>query len=113
MGSRATAVYRLFDSEGTLLYVGMSVSPERRFEEHSKKKPWWGEVDAAQTVITWYKDRFAAAVVEQQDERAGTPRYGKDQPAFGRPFLAKLAAEGYDTAPIPPPALESASAEQH
>ncbi|WP_432003969.1 GIY-YIG nuclease family protein [Streptomyces sioyaensis] len=36
MGNRSTAVYRLFDSEGALLYVGISVSPERRFEEHSK-----------------------------------------------------------------------------
>ncbi|MFD9247663.1 GIY-YIG nuclease family protein [Streptomyces sp. NPDC059556] len=105
MGARPTAVYRLFDLEETLLYVGISVSPDRRFEEHAKNKPWWNEVDRSRTVITWYRDRFAAAVVEQQDERAGTPRYGKDQPAFGRLFLAKLAAEGYDTTPIPPPSI--------
>jgi len=112
VGKRATAVYRLSDSEGALLYVGISVSPERRFEEHAKKKPWWAEVDPAKTVITWYKDRFAAAVVEQQDERAGSPRYGKDQPAFGRPLLIKLAAEGYDITPIPPPTLETDPAQQ-
>ncbi|GAB1331708.1 GIY-YIG nuclease family protein [Streptomyces sennicomposti] len=112
MGNRPTAVYRLFDAEETLLYVGMSVSPERRFEEHSKKKPWWPEVDLSKTAIAWYKDRFAAAVVEQQDERSGIPRYGKDQPAFGRPFLEQLAAEGYDTTPIAPPTAEPAAFQQ-
>ncbi|MEU4954317.1 GIY-YIG nuclease family protein [Streptomyces lavendulae] len=64
MGARPTAVYRLFNLEEALLYVGISVNPDRRFEEHSKNKPWWNEVDPSRTVITWYRDRFAAAVVE-------------------------------------------------
>ncbi|MGW0647952.1 GIY-YIG nuclease family protein [Streptomyces umbrinus] len=112
MDQRPAAVYRLLDSQGSLLYVCMSINPERRFEQHAKKKPWWAEVDPTKTVITWYKNRFAAAVVEQQNERAGAPRYGKDQLAFGRPFLEKLAAEGYDTTPIPPPTAEPVTAQQ-
>jgi hypothetical protein len=47
-----TALYRLFTSDGYLLYVGISVDPKRRFKEHHRAE-WWPEVDTARTVIEW------------------------------------------------------------
>jgi len=37
------SVYRLFDADGHLLYVGMSCDPLRRWSEHARKA-WWAEV---------------------------------------------------------------------
>jgi predicted GIY-YIG superfamily endonuclease len=40
-----TTVYRLFDSDWTLLYVGISVRPAKRMSEHSRSKEWWPLVE--------------------------------------------------------------------
>ena len=105
----ATAVYLLHDRNGSLLYVGLSACPSCRFKYHAKKRPWWDEVDPDRHLITWYKDRFAAAAMEQQNEHAASPRYGKDMPAFGRLYIKKLIIEGYDVTPISAP-LQSCQA---
>lgn len=39
-----TTLYRLYDPEGTLLYVGIAGNPGRRLQDHRRDKPWWGEV---------------------------------------------------------------------
>lgn len=39
--AEATSVYRLFDVGGRLLYVGVAVDPERRFQDHRRDKFWW------------------------------------------------------------------------
>lgn len=36
-----TTLYRLFNEEMQLLYVGISVRPLKRMEEHSRHKEWW------------------------------------------------------------------------
>lgn len=38
------AVYRFFDSEGKLLYVGLTSNPGARWSSHEKEKPWWHTV---------------------------------------------------------------------
>lgn len=37
-------LYRIFDADGTLLYVGATTNPALRFEDHSRVQPWWPEV---------------------------------------------------------------------
>lgn len=37
-------LYRFFDADGTLLYVGATTNPASRFDDHSKVQPWWPEV---------------------------------------------------------------------
>lgn len=39
-----TTLYRIFGEDGSLIYVGISAHPVQRIKEHSKAKPWWGEV---------------------------------------------------------------------
>lgn len=40
----AHTLYRFFDAEDTLLYVGLTVNPGRRMEKHAYDKPWWDTV---------------------------------------------------------------------
>jgi predicted GIY-YIG superfamily endonuclease len=37
-------LYRFFDAEDTLLYVGLTVNPGRRMEKHRGTQPWWNDV---------------------------------------------------------------------
>lgn len=39
-----TFIYRLYDSDGALLYVGITWNPWVRWRVHKKEKLWWGEV---------------------------------------------------------------------
>ncbi|MGW6288864.1 hypothetical protein [Streptomyces sp. NPDC055107] len=61
---RPTALYRLFDEGGTLLYVGIAVDPEVRLRVHSREKTWWPRV--AQRSIEWFASRSEAEAAEVQ-----------------------------------------------
>jgi predicted GIY-YIG superfamily endonuclease len=69
---RPAAVYRLYDAEGTLLYIGSAYDPDDRWEEH-QKKPWAAEV--AKRVERWYPDRNAAYVAETAAIKSELPRH--------------------------------------
>lgn len=60
-----TAVYRLYDASGTLLYVGQSNAPLERYVEHRDTRPWWPDV--AEHSIEWQGSRERA---EQREEFA-------------------------------------------
>lgn len=57
-----TALYRLFDEGGVLLYVGITVNPEERWIDHERTKSWWPQV--AEKRIEWLDDRPTALTVE-------------------------------------------------
>lgn len=40
-------LYRFFNAEGELLYVGATTSPGKRLSQHHYTQPWWDEVDYA------------------------------------------------------------------
>lgn len=56
-------VYRMFDSSGRLLYVGMTGNLEQRLHHHSFNAPWYGRV--ARTTVETYPDRAAAIAAEK------------------------------------------------
>ena len=37
-------VYRLYDAERNLLYVGMTSNLKRRLQHHSSQREWWPDV---------------------------------------------------------------------
>ena len=37
-------LYRMFNRDGVLLYVGITNNPKGRFRTHSESQPWWSEV---------------------------------------------------------------------
>lgn len=66
-----TALYRFFDSDGTLLYVGITDNTKERFYQHSTTKPWWSSV--ASQRIEWLDTREEALAAERVAIRGERP----------------------------------------
>lgn len=73
LDDKPTALYRLYDEAGTLLYVGISHQPEVRFEQHAKLKEWWPRVTRRE--VEWFGDRPAAARAEADAVRSEDPEF--------------------------------------
>ena len=57
-----TALYRLYDANDALLYLGISFSPKARWEQHYNNKHWFHLV--ARHTVDWYPSRGAALAAE-------------------------------------------------
>jgi predicted GIY-YIG superfamily endonuclease len=68
--SRPAAVYRLYDTEGTLLYIGSAYDPKERAKKH-REKPWWPQV--ARREDEWHPSREAAYVAETEAIKDARP----------------------------------------
>jgi hypothetical protein len=68
-----TSLYRVFDVDGDLLYVGISRSVLRRIAGHSEGSPWWREVASIQ--VRHLADRSTAAAAEKDAIVNERPRY--------------------------------------
>src|SRR3982750_4908323 len=79
-----TALYRLFDADGALLYVGITNDPEVRWKAHSYKKPWWPKV--SEKTVAWFDDRTAAATAGARAIRLEVPQWNIAQPDEADPF---------------------------
>lgn len=66
------ALYRFFDEDGALLYVGISVNPLGRWDQH-RAKTWWRDVRAA--TIEPCESRAAALEAEMVAIRAENPQH--------------------------------------
>ncbi|MDX2859757.1 GIY-YIG nuclease family protein, partial [Streptomyces scabiei] len=72
-----TALYRLHNTGGTLLYIGVTDNPDRRFQQHRDTKPWWPQV--AEKAIEWHPSRDRALAEEATAIKAETPVYNIDR----------------------------------
>lgn len=86
--SERTAVYRLYDADKALLYIGMSDDPDRRFAEHEADKSWWPLV--ADRAIEWHDSRKAASVAEFAAIRSERTVHNK----HGSPWAVKPPEPG-------------------
>lgn len=68
------AVYRLWDVEGNLLYIGSAFDPEERCKSH-QKKPWWSEV--ARRTEQWFSARGTAYAEEMKAIRMERPKHNQ------------------------------------
>jgi excinuclease UvrABC nuclease subunit len=57
-----TAVYRLYDADDVLLYVGASKNTAQRWSQHAKTKFWWHKV--ASREVVWFDGRPSALLAE-------------------------------------------------
>lgn len=86
------AVYRMFDENGRLVYVGQTAHPGQRFGQHAEKR-WFTLVT---TITLEWHDTHAQAVLAERDAiEAERPRYNiaHTPRAAGRPSVATAAAE--------------------
>jgi len=68
-----TYIYKLFDENMTLLYVGITSGLASRFSEHKREKPWWPEVMFKQTES--FQNRYDALEREKLLIESLTPKY--------------------------------------
>lgn len=67
-------LYRLFDDEGTLLYVGVSNNWTQRFTQHMATKSWWSEV-ARVDLVAVASSRQKIEAIERAVIKAERPLY--------------------------------------
>ncbi|MET8831620.1 GIY-YIG nuclease family protein [Streptomyces sp. NPDC004610] len=70
-----SAVYRLYDAYGVLLYIGLTCNPASRWKDHRKEMLWWPEV--VHRHLTWYGSRREAWDAERAAIRSEGARYNK------------------------------------
>lgn len=70
-----TALYRLFDADGRLLYIGIAKNPTVRWQQHARDKAdtWWPDV--ANKKLEWFDARSEAEAAEVAAIRSEGPPY--------------------------------------
>lgn len=68
-----TALYRFFDPDGLLLYVGITCNPPNRLWQHSIDKDWWDAI--AEVTVEWHPSRQVAFAAEKQAIIAEQPKH--------------------------------------
>lgn len=92
-------VYRIFDAEGRLLYVGMSANAFGRLAQHKADYQPWIPL-AASFEVTRYRNRRSAAYMEALIINEESPAWNVRTESLS---LAKY--EGADLTPIEPPEM--------
>lgn len=70
-----TAVYRLYDNAGSLLYVGLGSDPKSRWRAHARDKTWWPDV--ATKEVEWHDTFSEAASAEHAAIHKENPAHNK------------------------------------
>jgi len=80
-------VYRMFDREDRLLYIGRTGDAGRRFGEHAAKR-WFPLVETIK--LEWFPTEAAAVLAERRAIQSENPRYNKaDRKPARRPVRTK------------------------
>lgn len=61
-----TTLYRLHNTQGQLLYVGITANLRARFTQHARTKTWWHDVDHSKTILEWCENRGVAEIRESE-----------------------------------------------
>ena len=72
-GNAPHALYRFFATDGSLLYVGVTNNPARRFTQHGVQRDWWHEV--ATIRMERHESREAVLAAEKAAIAKERPRY--------------------------------------
>ena len=96
------SLYRHYDANDTLLYIGITYRGEKRMREHARKQDWWRDV-----TYTRYDHNFASLTALEEAEqtaiRTESPLHNKRRfeprkyPSDRERRTAWLKAHGADT----------------
>lgn len=81
--TRRYSLYRFFNADGTLMYVGVTGVPRARWSRHSEIKSWWPEVSRAS--IEHYANREDLVEAEAAAILTESPLYNVALPRHRRP----------------------------
>lgn len=70
-----SALYRFFDADGRLLYVGITKDPDKREREHALRSPW--HPHAKSRTIEWHGSREAALDAERAAIHEEAPLFNR------------------------------------
>jgi predicted GIY-YIG superfamily endonuclease len=70
-----TALYRLYDADGRLLYIGITNDPNRRWAQHARSSRWWPKVVTKK--IEWLQSRSASLAAEKVEIERLNPPYNR------------------------------------
>lgn len=73
-----TALYRHFDAQDVLLYVGISLSAVHRLEQHRHRSGWFGQIKRVD--VEWHPSREAALDAEALAIALEIPLWNKSRP---------------------------------
>lgn len=76
-------LYRFYDSEDTLLYIGITGDPMNRWSGHSHDKTWYRDV--ARSSMEHFESRGALAAAEIHAIRTEKPRYNRTHNSVPQP----------------------------
>lgn len=83
----ACCLYRYFDIDGVLLYVGIAADVEKRDKAHESKSPWHARVETLK--YRSYPSRAEAAAREREAIRTENPLFN----VMSNPKMSDLALE--------------------
>lgn len=73
LNDRHHALYRFYDADGVLLYIGITASVPTRLTRHRDNKPWWTHVTRID--IEHHPDRDTVLAAEKAAIKAERPRW--------------------------------------
>lgn len=90
-----TALYRFFDENDQLIYVGISNSPRARWAGHAADKSWWGSVVTRE--VEWFETRTDAEHAERQAIGAHSPKWNNapGMPDRDNPQVRRAPRKGW------------------
>lgn len=77
MANRRTCVYRAYDTQERLLYVGISMNLDGRLTKH-RRAAWWPAV--AEVTVQWFDGREAAKAAEREAISSENPLHNIARP---------------------------------
>ena len=91
LNDRPHVLYRMFDADSRLLYVGISVHGPDRLNGHRHDKPWWPEIATVQ--MKHFPNRSAALQAEQAAIRTDNPKYNIAHKPLTRDPLSRVGVQ--------------------
>jgi len=77
------ALYRFFDAEDVLLYIGLTTNPPARLKKHRDEKPWWQEI--RQMHVEYHPTISALQAAEREAITNEKPKYNVQHNRGNRP----------------------------